>query len=64
MESNRELSLIETNNVVSLDEQRKSRQQREAEVSRETESDSSAEPQCEGGVCTLAWRPSKKSAAA
>jgi hypothetical protein len=62
MESNLELSAIE-NNVVSLDEQRKLRLQRDVEET-EGQVESIAEPRCEGGVCTLAWSPKKKAAAA
>lgn len=50
----------ENDNVVSLDEQRKLRQQRDAEEQVEMV----AAPVCEGGVCSLNWSPKKKTAAA
>ena len=61
MESNRDFDVRDTN-VVSLDNQRELRRQREAELDAEAHVDSVAEYVCEGDVCTLAWKPTKKAA--
>jgi hypothetical protein len=61
MELDRQIELETTDNVVSLDEQRKLRQQRDAE---QEQVEMIAEPRCEGGVCSLSWSPKKKTAAA
>lgn len=61
MELDREIVLDITDNVVSLDEQRKLRQQRDAE---QEQVEMVAETRCEGGVCALSWSPKKKTAAA
>jgi hypothetical protein len=56
-------SELHSDNVVSLDEQRRLRQ-REVEAEQQPEiAESVSEVRCEGGVCTLAWSPKKKTAA-
>jgi len=63
MESNRDFDVRDLSKVVSLDDQRKVRRQREAELATaEAHVDSVAEYVCEGDVCTLAWKPTKKAA--
>jgi hypothetical protein len=55
---------LHSDNVVSLNEQRRLRQQREVEAELQPEvAESVSEVRCEGGVCALAWSPKKKSAA-